>query len=101
MVTFLQNTQDFGGMDDTLSSQIDAAIISGYLLRPLLTKISWFKIGLLEKNYPSKVLNGLIHAANFHPITGPFVSKFVLANLEYLKKNSKTFMTFLTSWTRI
>ena len=53
MVTFLQNTQDFGGMDDTLSSQIDAAIISDYLLRPLLTKISWFKIGLLEKNYPS------------------------------------------------
>ena len=34
------STQDFGGMDDTFSSQIDAAIISVYLLRPFLTEIS-------------------------------------------------------------
>ena len=31
----------------------DAAIISNYLLRPLLIEIYWFKIGLLEKKYPS------------------------------------------------
>ena len=51
-------------------------------MRPLLTKISWFKIGLLEKNYPYKVLNDLIIVASFHSTIDPLDLKFLSITLK-------------------
>ncbi|CBI29024.3 unnamed protein product, partial [Vitis vinifera] len=58
--------------------------IAPFKMRPLLTKISWFKIGLLEKNYPSKVLNDLIIAASFHSTIDPLDLKFLSITSKYL-----------------